>query len=608
MTFAGVGPAVLIGRGNGFSWTTTTGSSDLTDTYVEQLNPENAREYLFRGRWEPMECRTERYAVKDAGELEEQEICRTRHGPIAMFDEANSVAYSVRYGWMDREIGTTRGFWGFNRAEGTARLRDERVDARLEPQHVLHRRQGQLRLLASGQPPGPRQGRRPAPPAGRHRPERVARPAARPARARTPRTSAAAGWSTGTTCPRRAGRASAPSTRATASTTSPTRTTPRAPADPRGGRVRGRKWDFEGLSASLRHAAFADHEYDWFRSALPRARDLKTDLAKKALTRGPRVGRVQGGPRRGRPLRLGRLHADARLDPRAAQGRLRGRARRGRARPRAQQHRAVARLLAASRGTAAPRLAERQAAAAPSPPRRSRRRCRAGAAREFESEDPATWRSKIRLEHYTRLNADLFTDAGLGAACGELEAIFGEDCADQQAQDSGWPGDVPDHIEMDRGTYNHVIEYLTRATRVRRLGGSRVHAGSVIPPGQSGFVSQAGQEGAHFEDQLDDYVNWTYKPMPLSMAELEGQTESTETIPNPRSGGEAPGHGAGGESSRRGMDVRGANAAGSSGTAARSTRSSRTPARPPRRRRSSPAARRPSPRRAGAAFVTARSR
>jgi hypothetical protein len=88
---------------------------------------------------------------------------------------------------------------------------------------------------------------------------------------------------------------------------------------------------------------------------------------------------------------------------------------------------------------------------------------------------------------------------------------------------------------MDRGTYNHVIEYLTRATSVDALGGSQVRAGSVIPPGQSGFVNQAGQESEHFEDQLDDYVNWTYKPMPMSMAELENQTESTESIPVPDS-------------------------------------------------------------------------
>ncbi len=90
MTFAGVGPAVLIGRGNGYAWTTTTGSSDLTDTYVERLNPENPRQYLYKGQWEPMECRTEAYVAKGVAELESEEICRTRHGPIASFDEANN--------------------------------------------------------------------------------------------------------------------------------------------------------------------------------------------------------------------------------------------------------------------------------------------------------------------------------------------------------------------------------------------------------------------------------------------------------------------------------------------------------------------------------------
>jgi hypothetical protein len=43
MTFAGVGPAVLIGRGPGYAWTTTTGSSDLADTYIERLNPDDPR-------------------------------------------------------------------------------------------------------------------------------------------------------------------------------------------------------------------------------------------------------------------------------------------------------------------------------------------------------------------------------------------------------------------------------------------------------------------------------------------------------------------------------------------------------------------------------------
>jgi len=60
MTFAGAGPAVLIGRGHGYAWTTTTGASDLTDTYVEELNPDDPNKYKYKGRFEDMDCRTER--------------------------------------------------------------------------------------------------------------------------------------------------------------------------------------------------------------------------------------------------------------------------------------------------------------------------------------------------------------------------------------------------------------------------------------------------------------------------------------------------------------------------------------------------------------------
>jgi penicillin G amidase len=305
--------------------------------------------------------------------------------------------------------------------------------------------------------------------------------------------------------------------------------------DPRGGRVRGRKWDFNALSASLRHAAFADHEYDWYRSALPRAGDLKTDLAKRALavTRtwdGFKVDRDEDGLYDSAGFTMMRAWLPE-LRKAAFEDEL-GEDELGRARsstelwhvfsPQSRHDLRHDWLNGKRRRAVAAEAFEKAVEQAKA---------------EFESEEPETWRSKARLEHYTRLNADLFSDTGLGAACGELEPIFGDDCADQQAQDSGWPGDVPDHIEMDRGTYNHVIEYLTRATRVKRFGGGRFRAGSVIPPGQNGFVSQAGQEGPHFEDQLDDYVNWTYKPMPLSMAELEGQTESTETLQNPFASG-----------------------------------------------------------------------
>jgi penicillin amidase len=138
---------------------------------------------------------------------------------------------------------------------------------------------------------------------------------------------------------------------------------------------------------------------------------------------------------------------------------------------------------------------------------------------EFENQDPATWIQQVTRQHYQRLNNEIFEDTG------ECEA---GDCS----SDSGRPGDVVDHIFMDRGTYNHVIEYLTRPAG-RGLGNSEIKAGSVIPPGQSGFLPPQGQESPHYEDQLSLYVEWRYKPMPMTLEEANAEKESEETITRP---------------------------------------------------------------------------
>ncbi|MGH2686019.1 MAG: penicillin acylase family protein, partial [Actinomycetota bacterium] len=115
MTFAGAGPAVLIGRGPGYAWTTTTGSSDLSDVYVERLT--GARSYEFGGASEPMECREEAYTFRGVP-FQTEEICRTRHGPVIAFDEPNGVAYSLRSAWFNREGQTVEGFFRYNEVGG----------------------------------------------------------------------------------------------------------------------------------------------------------------------------------------------------------------------------------------------------------------------------------------------------------------------------------------------------------------------------------------------------------------------------------------------------------------------------------------------------------
>ena len=44
-------PFILIGVSQYGAWTSTTGSSDLIDTYVEVLNQDNHSQYLYNGEF-----------------------------------------------------------------------------------------------------------------------------------------------------------------------------------------------------------------------------------------------------------------------------------------------------------------------------------------------------------------------------------------------------------------------------------------------------------------------------------------------------------------------------------------------------------------------------
>lgn len=79
---------------------------------------------------------------------------------------------------------------------------------------------------------------------------------------------------------------------------------------------------------------------------------------------------------------------------------------------------------------------------------------------------------------------------------------------------------------MNRGTYNHLVLYLDLPAAGGGLGLSRAEHGSVISPGQNGFINLLGQEGRHSRDQFDLYVQWRYRPMPMTLEEARAIAES----------------------------------------------------------------------------------
>lgn len=81
-------PSVVLGRTAGVAWGFTNTSPDVQDLYLEQVNPENSRQYRTPQGWADFQQRTEIIGVK--GQPDDVLLVRsTRHGPV--ISDANAA-------------------------------------------------------------------------------------------------------------------------------------------------------------------------------------------------------------------------------------------------------------------------------------------------------------------------------------------------------------------------------------------------------------------------------------------------------------------------------------------------------------------------------------
>lgn len=523
MTFAGAGPAVLIGRGNGYAWTTTTGASDLEDIYIEKLNPEDPTEYWFdpdgdgpaEGEWRKISCREETYTFEGVP-FDTSEVCRTHHGPVVATDEDNDTAYSLRMAWFNREQQTVEGFFGYNKVES---LEDFGTFAgMLASNHNMFYTddQGNYAFFHPGNHPDRKDGidiRLPQDGTGGSEWEGLVPNQHTPHAVNFER-----GWL--------ANWNNAPADNWTRENfwdpidnaddiIRALNTSKPAVEDPHGGLVNpDRKVDYHDLDGNLRYGAFKSTEATAYQPLLPDPFSFEDETTQAAARLAANWnGFLTDRDRDGDYDSAGPTILDEWVDLMEAEafqddlGDLSGHA----------DDEFLWHVVNPD-----DRYEENFDWLNGEDPADFRARTFAAAvdelAEDFDSEDPSTWVEEADQEHYQRLNADLFTDIAQSAA--------GVD----NSEDNGFPGDVRDHIEMDRGTFNHIVSYQEEPTNSGELGESAAKAGSVIPPGQSGYISLTGQEDEHYEDQLDLYVDWQYKPMPMSEAEARDLAESVTTL------------------------------------------------------------------------------
>ena len=116
-------PGLSIGHNGTIAFGLTRFYMDQEDLYVYQLNPRNANEYRYQGRWEPMVRVTERIAVK--GESVPREVVNTftRHGPVLLAEPGRQRAFALRAAWLEPGMAPYFGSMDYMRARNWDQFR-----------------------------------------------------------------------------------------------------------------------------------------------------------------------------------------------------------------------------------------------------------------------------------------------------------------------------------------------------------------------------------------------------------------------------------------------------------------------------------------------------
>ncbi len=93
-------PGISIGHNGTIAFGLTIFAIDQEDLYVYEINPANALEYKYQGRWEKLRVITETVPVSGQPAVQ-VELMFSRHGPVLHMDREKNRAYAVRTAWSE---------------------------------------------------------------------------------------------------------------------------------------------------------------------------------------------------------------------------------------------------------------------------------------------------------------------------------------------------------------------------------------------------------------------------------------------------------------------------------------------------------------------------
>jgi penicillin amidase len=90
-------------------------------------------------------------------------------------------------------------------------------------------------------------------------------------------------------------------------------------------------------------------------------------------------------------------------------------------------------------------------------------------------------------------------------------------------------GDAGNMPFMNRGTENHFVR-LDQNSMGNGDAVGHFHAENILPPGNSGYVFPDGTLSKHYADQLDEFIDFEYKPFLFTKSQVARNQESIERL------------------------------------------------------------------------------
>jgi len=154
-------PLPSLGHSRYCSIAMTTGGPDTSDIFVEELNPENPRQYRYDGQWRDLQVRKVKIVVKDRDRLDakEMELEYSHHGPIVAHRRGKSYAMAIPYfeevGLTDQtyETMTARNLAEMKRALAHLQLMGQNVMVATVQGDIYYVRNGRVPIRAPGTDP-----------------------------------------------------------------------------------------------------------------------------------------------------------------------------------------------------------------------------------------------------------------------------------------------------------------------------------------------------------------------------------------------------------------------------------------------------------------------